>query len=73
MIWNYFTVYNLVIGNRMLNAIGRAYIFEPDSRTVCEIIYNPYDKGVIGNLFSKKTHKIDEIAGAIYKVKPHVI
>ena len=57
----------------MVNTNGRAYVYEPESRIVCEIIYNPFDKGILEALFSKNTHKIDEIAGAIYKVKPHVI
>lgn len=61
------------MGTRVMNCIGRSYIFEPESRLCLECIYNPHDKGAITNFFSKKKHKIDEISGAIYKVKSSFI
>jgi hypothetical protein len=66
-------VYCTAIGQRSINAVGRGYLFEPESRYVVEIIYNPNDAGIIGNLFSSKKVMVDEISGAIYKVKPDVI
>ena len=71
MIWNSFILNGLAIGQRILNCQNRAYVYEPKSRLVCEIIYNPHDKGTIGNMFSK--HMIDEISGAIYQVKKECI
>ena len=73
IIWMHFQLLGTALGERQFNATGRCFIFDAVSRVVCEIIYNPNDKGLIGNLFSKKSHKIDEIAGAIYRVKPEVI
>jgi Oxysterol-binding protein len=72
-IQNGFTLFGVIIGQRFLNATDRAFVFEPESRLACELIYNPFDKGVIGNLFSNKKNKIDEVVGAIYKLKPHTI
>ena len=63
--------YGISIGQRYLNLQNRAHVYEPKSRLVCEIIYNPHDKGTIGNIFSK--HMIDEISGAIYQVKKECI
>lgn len=48
-------------------------MYEPKSRLCCEIIYNPHDKGTIGNMFSKHHNMIDEISGAIYQVKKEFI
>jgi len=69
-IWFPFMLYNVVVGQRYINAVYRCFTFEPESRLACEIILNPNDKGIIGNLFNKKNYKIDEFSGAIYKVKP---
>lgn len=63
-------VYGSAVGQRSFNCLGRTYVFEPDTRVVLELIYNPNDKGAVGNFFSSKKHRIDEISGAIYKVKP---
>lgn len=65
-------MYNLTIGQRYLNSTGRAYIFEPKNCLVLEIIYNPNNASGISSLFSKK-YAIDEIQGALYRVKPEVI
>jgi hypothetical protein len=73
IIWNSFMLYGTAIGQRYINCIGRAYVYEPKSRLVCEIIYNPNDKGIIESIFSKKNNKIDEISGAIYQVNEDFI
>lgn len=71
-LWNSFNVNGLILGQRSLNASGRAYIFEAERNLVLEIIYNPNRKSGLSSLFGK-SHKIDEISGVIYEVHPHVI
>ncbi|EAS07102.1 oxysterol-binding protein (macronuclear) [Tetrahymena thermophila SB210] len=71
-IWNSFNLFNTAIGQRSLNCFGRAYVWEPKSNLVLELIYNPNGSSGLSSLFSKKS-VIDEVSGAIYKVKPHVI
>ncbi|KRX03923.1 hypothetical protein PPERSA_12128 [Pseudocohnilembus persalinus] len=73
MFYNNFIIYNLLIGQRYMNCIGRVYTLDPETRLVAEVIYNPNDKGTISNLFSKSKVKIDEIGGAIYKVKQEIV
>lgn len=53
MMFPNFLIYGTAFGTRKLNCVGKILIFEPKSRIVCEVIYNPNDKGIIGNLFSK--------------------
>ena len=71
-LWNSFTVYNTIFGSRSLNCYGRAFVFEPKSNLILELIYNPNNAKGLGSLFQKK-HEIDEVSGAIYRVKPEVI
>jgi len=47
----------MIYGKRILNSVGKTYIFEPESNLVLEMIHNPGDKGTIGNLFSNKNKK----------------
>lgn len=69
-----FIMYGTAIGERKVNCCGRGFAFEPESRLVCEIIFNPYENSMFDNLFnSEKSHKIDEIGGAIYRVKKPVM
>lgn len=69
-----FILYGTTIGERKINCQGRGFAFEPESRLLCEVLFNPNDSGFLGNIFSSnKNHKIDEIGGAIYRVKKDVI
>lgn len=63
------------IGERKINCCGRGFAFEPESRLLCELLFNPFDNGgILGSLFSsQRSHKMDEIGGAIYRVRPEVM
>lgn len=61
--YNNFNVYNILFGQRYMNCVGKFYCFEPESRLVAEVLYNPNDKGGLTGIFSGGKNKIDEIGG----------
>ena len=68
-LWNSFTVFNTVFGQRSINAQGRSYVFDAANNLALEIVYNPNNTKGLSSLFSKK-FPIDEISGAIYRITP---
>lgn len=73
ILWWPFQISGITLGDRIMNCVGRAFAFDAESNLVCEVIFNPYDIGAFSNVFSKNPHKIDQISGAIYRVKTAVI
>jgi len=73
--WNSFLVSGVSLGTRMINTLGSAFIFEPQSRTVCEINMNYYEKSFLSGMFADRHsgHKCDELFGGIYRVKQELM
>jgi len=57
-------------GKRLFNWSKKMRVYEPENLFYAEITFNPDEKGMIGNLFAKKTLDADRIKGTIYKVTP---
>lgn len=71
--WPLFLLSGIVMGQRGFNFFSKAFAYNKEENLFCEIIFNINEIGGFKGLFQKKDYFIDEIGGAIYKVKPHVI
>jgi hypothetical protein len=72
--WPMFVINGTAVSTRYLNFFSKAIAFEKNNNLLCEITFNANEIGGFGGLFQKKeSYSIDEIGGAIYKVKPEII
>lgn len=72
--WPMFVIHGAAVGTRYLNFYSKAFAFEKTHGLLCEIVFNVNEIGGFSGLFQKKeSYSIDEIGGAIYKVRPEII
>lgn len=72
--WPMFIIHGAAVGTRYLNFYAKALAFDRVNNLLCEVLFNVNEVGGFSGLFQKKeSYSIDEIGGAIYKVKPDAI
>lgn len=71
--WPLFIINGTAMGQRCFNFFSKAIAYEKENNYLCEILFNVNEVSGLKGLFQRKDYFLDEIGGAIYKVKPDVI
>jgi len=61
------------MGKRLFYYVDKLRAYDPKHNFYAEILFNPDDKGTVGNLFSRQTVEVDKATGTIYQLKPEAM